>query len=84
MWQTFAAKQLVYGIYIEITGKGGSWGFQKDEYSDDMLLSLNGDTKAKAAWLPDSNSYMIEFGSDLPPGEVARAGFDIVLVGVKY
>lgn len=51
MWQTFAAKYMNYSPFIEINGRAGSWGFEKDVYSDDLILSLNStDTRAMVQW----------------------------------
>lgn len=51
MWQTFAAKYMNYSPFIEINGRAGSWRFEKDVHSDDLILSLNStDTRAMVQW----------------------------------
>lgn len=77
MWQSLAAKILAYSIKQEITGRPGSWGFEKVDGK--LLLNLEGDTNARAVYIQDQG-YQVYFGSDIPAGEV---GTDIVLVGVK-
>lgn len=82
MWQSLAAKHMSYSPFIEINGRAGSWGFEKDAYSDDLILSLNStDTRARVAWY--GSSYTLVFGSDVPVQPTDNY-VDIKLVGVKY
>lgn len=84
MWQTFAVKYMAYSPFIEISGRAGSWGFEKDAYSDDLILSLNStDTRAMVVW--SGSVFVLFFGSDIPQIDIDGGGyFDIQLVGVKY
>lgn len=86
MWQSFAAKYMYYSPFIEINGRAGSWGFEKDAYSDDMILSLNPtDTRAMVQWSESGSVFFLVFGSDIPQIQIDGGGyFDIQLVGVKY
>lgn len=82
MWQSLASKLMYFSWFYDINGRAGSWGFEKDAYSGELILSLNStDTKAMVGW--SGSEYFLIFGSDIPAGQIGNY-IDIKLVGVKY